>query len=250
VERDRTTEMAIMASLLKLSVWTIFLTLLHNDECSTLKERPMPPEIVTIKQGKQPTAVPSAQQPEESTAMTTVSAKAEQDSTDPKQRSRQRGTFTAIARLHGSLIAEDNQLMLVATDDGARFRVQAVRPGSLTMQLLTLEPVARIGLFGFWPTSKGDIILSAFYHNDNIDSWIPHPDSPMPDELIVAGILESTEDHSFTIKVGRNRRTKGPRHTFIQISSPPLEDWQCGQWLQLRCQRQGTSWKLPKGEQQ
>jgi hypothetical protein len=206
-------------------------------------------EIVTIKQGKQPEKLSSVTQPEESTAMTTASAKAEQDSTEQKQRSQQRGTFTAIARLHGSLIAEDNQLILVATDDGARFRVQAVRPGSLTMQLLTLEPIARIGLFGFWPTSKGDIILSAFLHHDNLDSWVPNPSSPQPDELIVSGMLESIEDHSFTLKVGRNRRTKGPQYTFILISSPPLEAWQCGQWLQLLCQRQGTSWQLPKGKQ-
>jgi hypothetical protein len=98
-----------------------------------------------------------------------------------------RRRFTAIARLHGSLIAEDNQLWLVATDDGARFRVQAVRPGSLTMQLLTLEPIARIGLFGFWPTSKGDIILSAFFHHDKFDSWVPNPDSPHPDESDTPG---------------------------------------------------------------
>lgn len=122
-------------------------------------------ETVTTKQGKQPITGPSAQPPEESMAMDSSSAKSEQQhGSAQKQRSQKQGEFTAIARLHGALIVEGDKLVLVATNDGARFPVQAVRPGALTLKLLTLNPAARIGLFGFWPTSKGDIILSTFHH--------------------------------------------------------------------------------------
>lgn len=185
-------------------------------------------EIVTVKQNKQPTPATAPQK-----------GKAKRKPSKEK-------LSTAIARIHGSLVAEGNKLVLVATDDGARFQVRGVCAGWLTIRLLTLEPAARLGLFGFWPTTNGEITLAAF-HDDSTE-WKPQTaDSPHPNQLLVAGHLESMNDLSFTLKVGRNKPTKGPQYTLVQIASPPLPDWQCGQWLELRCQRKALTWVLPQG---
>ena len=186
-------------------------------------------EIVAVKQNQQPTTATAPQQ-----------GKA-------KQKPSQEKLFTAIARIHGSLVAEGNKLVLLATDDGARFPVRGVCAGWLTIRLLTLEPAARVGLFSFWPSTNGEITLAAF-HDDSNKGKPQTPGSLQPNQLLVAGHLESSNDLSFTLKVGRNRPTKGPQYTLVQIASPPLPDWQRGQWLELRCLRKALTWVLPQGD--
>ena len=186
-------------------------------------------EIVTVKQNQQPTPATAPQQ-----------GKAKQKPSKEK-------LFMAIARVRGALVAEGNKLLLVATDDGARFPVRGVCAGWLTIRLLTLEPAARVGLFSFWPSTNGEITLAAF-HNDTTE-WKPQTaGSPHPDQLLVTGKIESIDDLSFTLKVGRNRPTKGPQYTLVQIASPPLPTWRCGQWLELCCLKKGTDWVLPQGD--
>jgi len=186
-------------------------------------------EIVAVKQNKQPTPATAPQK-----------GKAKQKPSKEK-------LFTAIARIHGSLVAEGNQLLLVATDDDARFPVRGVCAGWLTIRLLTLEPAARVGLFSFWPSTNGEITLAAS-HDDSTE-WKPQTAGSLhPNQLLVAGHLESMNDLSFTLKVGRNRPTKGLQYTLVQIASPPVPDWHCGQWLELRCQRKGHTWVLPQGD--
>lgn len=177
-------------------------------------------EIVTVKQNMQPTPATAQQK-----------GKA-------KQKPSKENLFTAIARIHGSLVAEGNKLVLVATDDNACFQVRSVCAGWLAVQLLTLEPAARVRLFSFWPSTNGEITLAAF-HDDSTE-WQPQTaGSPPPNQLLVAGQLESINDLCFTLKVGRNKPTKGPQYTLVQIASPPVPDWHCRQWLELSCQRKG-----------
>ena len=195
---------------------------------------------MTAKQGDPVAAAPISPKANEETTSAQQPKKAQQKRTQPQQKQ-----FIAIACVHGSLVTEDNRLWLVATDDGARFPVKAVSHSYLAVRLLILEPDARVGFFLFWPAAKGHIALAAF-HEDN--TFAQYPETPLPNQLVIAGILESFDDHSFMLKVGRNRPTKGAQHSFIQINSPPPNGSHCGQWLQLRCQRQGTGWHLPQGD--
>ena len=183
----------------------------------------------------------NSQSKDKSPIETTIPVADATSSPDEKQKK-----YKAIARVQGKLVADSQKLFIVTDRDSARFAVVGIRPGKLSLKLITLLPEEREGLFSFWPQEDDGVVIASFCEPEN---YVQHDFGPCPDEMLLSGKIKSCHTDKFVVHIKRNkgsgrgnRRFKG---TSITVSGAPPNTLQSGQWTDLKLQRSGNQWVLP-----
>ena len=183
----------------------------------------------------------TSQGKDEALVKTTIPVADANSPADEKQKK-----YQAIARVQGELIADGQKLFIVADGDGARFAVIGIRPGKLSLKLVTLLPEERRGLFGFWPQEDNGVVIASFCEPEN---YIQHGFGPHLDEMLLSGRIKSCHTDKFVVLIKRNkgngRGNQWFKGTSITVSSAPPSTLQSGQWADLKLQRSGSQWVLP-----
>lgn len=153
--------------------------------------------------------------------------------------------YVAIARIQGKLVGKDNELFVVTDGDNTRFAVSGIRPGKLPVRLIATPEKKRRGVISFWPRSDGSVVVASLIDSEEYTKFCH---SPQPDEMLLSGTVKSCHTDKFTVQIKKNktsgRSSKKFKGTVVTVSSAPPNSIQCGQWADLKLQRDRNRWLL------